>query len=108
MQLNVRAIRKLQSEALQNYVLGLGLVALLAPADLDLREGCNLVIKSTATEAVNEDGSRTAFKMTYAEALEFAKEASRTFGVGLARQFTYSEARVRERLIPRRPKARKM
>ena len=97
-QLNVRAIRKLHGEALQNYVLGLGLVALLAPADLDLREGCNLVVESTEIEAINEDNTRTAVEMTYQQALEFAKQAAEKFGVGPTRQFTYSESKVKARL----------
>jgi CRISPR-associated protein Csb1 len=97
-QLNVRAVRKLGSEALQNYILGLGLVALLAPADLDLREGCNLVVHSTAVEAVNEEGTRAPFEMTYQQALDFAKQATQVFGVGPARQFTYSEAKVKSKL----------
>lgn len=97
-QLNTRALRKLHGEALQNYVLGLGLVALLAPADLDLREGCNLVVESTAVEAVNEDGTRASFEMTYPEALEFAKQAAKVFGVGANRQFTYSESKVKAKL----------
>ena len=97
-QLNLRAVRKLSGEALQNYVLGLGLVALLAPPDLDLREGCNLVVESTTMEAINEDGTRPPFKMSYEEALEFAKQAAKTFGVGPARRFTYDEGKVRAKL----------
>lgn len=97
-QLNVRAVRKLNGEALQNYVLGLGLVALLAPPDLDLREGCNLVVESATMEAINEDGTRAPFSMTYAEAVEFAKQAAQRFGVGPTRHFTYDEGKVRAKL----------
>jgi CRISPR-associated protein Csb1 len=97
-QLNVRAVRKLSGEALQNYVLGLGLVALLAPPDLDLREGCNLVVESTAMEAINEDGTRAPFSMSYEEAMEFAKQAAQRFGIGPTRHFTYDEGKVRAKL----------
>jgi CRISPR-associated protein Csb1 len=106
-QLNVRAIRKLHGEELQNYVLGLGLVALLAPADLDLREGCNLVVESTAVEAVNEDGTRASFEMTYPEALEFAKQAAKVFGVGANRQFTYSADKVKAKLDTKKNKGKR-
>jgi len=97
-QLNLRAVRKLNGEALQNYVLGLGLVALLAPADLDLREGCNLVIESTAMEAINENGTRAPFEMTYEEAVAFAKRAAEKFGVGPTQHFTYDEGKVKAKL----------
>jgi CRISPR-associated protein Csb1 len=106
-QLNARAIRKLQGETLQNYVLGLGLVALLAPADLDLREGCNIVVESTTAEVINEDSTRAAFEMTYQQALDFAKQAAEKFGVGPARQFTYSEAKVKARLNTKKNKSKK-
>jgi CRISPR-associated protein Csb1 len=106
-QLNVRAIRKLHGEGLQNYVLGLGLVALLAPADLDLREGCNVVVESTTMEAVNEDGTRAPFNMNYPQALEFAKQAAKVFGVGANRQFTYSEAKVKAKLDIKKNKGKK-
>jgi hypothetical protein len=105
--LNARAIRKLQGETLQNYVLGLGLVALLAPADLDLREGCNIVVESTTAEVINEDSTRAAFEMTYQQALDFAKQAAEEFGVGSARQFTYSEAKVKARLNTKKTKGKK-
>ena len=85
-QVNVRAIRKM-GDPVQDYILGLALVALLAPADLDLREGCNLVITSTTAEAVKEDGTRTPFTMTYEQAVEFAKKAAAKFGVGASREF---------------------
>jgi CRISPR-associated protein Csb1 len=106
-QLNTRALRKLHGEALQNYVLGLGLVALLAPADLDLREGCNLVVESTVVEGVNEDGTRAPFDMTYPQALEFAKQAAKLFGVGANRQFTYSADKVKAKLDTKKNKGKK-
>jgi CRISPR-associated protein Csb1 len=106
-QLNTRALRKLHGEALQNYVLGLGLVALLAPADLDLREGCNLVVESTVVEGVNEDGTRAPFDMTYPQALEFAKQAAKLFGVGANCQFTYSADKVKAKLDTKKNKGKK-
>jgi CRISPR-associated protein Csb1 len=97
-QLNLRGVRKLNGEALQKYVLGLGLIALLAPPNLDLREGCNLVVESTTAEAINEDGSRTPFGMTYEEALAFARQAAEKFGIGTVRHFTHDEVKVKAKL----------
>ena len=97
-QLNLRAVRKLNTKELQDYVLGLGLVALLAPPDLDMREGCNLVVVSTTAEAISEDGTRQPFAMAYEQALAFAKQAAQKFGVGPARHFTYEEAKVKAKL----------
>lgn len=88
-ELNVRGIRRLRGESLQNYILGLGLFALTAPAALDLREGCNLVAVETRTELVNEDGTRTEFKLTHEDAVAFAHKAAKNFGVGQARHFVY-------------------
>lgn len=88
-ELNVRGIRRLSGEALQNYMLGLGLFALTAPAALDLREGCNLIAVEMKTELVNEDGTRMQLKLTHNDALAFARKASEVFGVGPARHFVY-------------------
>jgi CRISPR-associated protein Csb1 len=88
-ELNVRGIRRLRGEPLQSYILGLGLFALTAPAALDLREGCNLVVTETKSELVNEDGTRTEFRLTHADALAFARKAAEAFGVGESRHFIY-------------------
>ena len=96
-QLNVRAIRQM-NVAVQDYILGLGLVALLAPASLDLREGCNLFVKSTSVEAINEEGTRQAFDMNYEQALAFAKAAAAKFGVGADKKFTYDGGKVLKQL----------
>jgi CRISPR-associated protein Csb1 len=89
-ELNVRGIRRLRGESLQNYILGLGLFALTAPAALNLREGCNLVAVETKTELVNENGTRTEFNLTHDDALAFARKAAKAFGVGQARHFAYN------------------
>jgi CRISPR-associated protein Csb1 len=88
-ELNVRGIRRLRGESLQNYILGLGLFALTAPVALDLREGCNVIVIDTKTELVNEDGTRTEFKLTHEDAITFAQKAAKEFGVGQARHFVY-------------------
>src|SRR5574340_7170 len=79
--LNLVALRALGAAdtsstiVLQRYILGLALVALLAPAHLYLREGCLLVAaqgKSASKETVLRTGQRPAFELDHAAALEFA------------------------------------
>lgn len=74
-----------QTTALRRYVLGLSLVALTAPASTYLRQGCNLVPdidKPREFMLVHSDGVREAIKLTHADALKFALEAAKAFGVG--------------------------
>jgi len=87
--LNIRGIRKFETEALRNYVLGLGLFALTYPVNFDLREGCNLVATKTVVEKLNEDGTRSVIELTHADAVEFARKAASKFGVGDALEFVY-------------------
>ena len=88
--LNLVALRALAgtgSEATQNlqrYILGLALVALTAPVELFLREGCLLVPTAEPAEQrlVSRTGERTAFSATAADALEYAQAAVAAFGKG--------------------------
>ncbi|MCC7409726.1 MAG: type I-U CRISPR-associated protein Cas7 [Phycisphaeraceae bacterium] len=74
-----------QTLTMRRYVLGLSFVALTAPPQTYLRQGCNLVSdidnprKSTL---VNADGSRKDFTLTHEQAIAFAKLAAKEFGVG--------------------------
>lgn len=74
-----------QTIKLRRYVLGLCLVALTAPPQTYLRQGCNLVPDidhpKNAT-LVNADGSRAEFKLTHDHAIAFARLAAGEFGVG--------------------------
>lgn len=103
-ELNLRGIRKLRAgteertKKLQEYVLGLGLFALVAPLDFDLREGCNLVVKETTMEAVSEDGTRTPLGWKRDEVLAFAKNAAAAFGVGEKRHFVFEASKAKEML----------
>lgn len=70
---------------LRRYVLGLSLVALTAPPQSYLRQGCNLVPdleNPRKTTLVNADGSRKGIEITSEQALAFAKVAAEKFGVG--------------------------
>jgi CRISPR-associated protein Csb1 len=93
--LNVRGIRKLTGDALQQYVLGLGLFALLYPVSGDLREGCNLVTTKTTVNLVNENGTREDITLTFEDVKQFALAAAQTFGVGSAMTFVYDEANAK-------------
>lgn len=71
--------------SLRRYVLGLTLVALSAPPQTYLRQGCNLVgdiDHSRATQLVNADGTRSELQITPAQALAYATAAANAFGVG--------------------------
>jgi len=81
-----------QTLSLRRYVLGLSLVALTAPPQTYLRQGCNLVpdidSPSKAT-LVNADGSREDFKLTHVQAIAFAKLVAKEFGVGEAQSVKF-------------------
>lgn len=81
-----------QTLALRRYVLGLSLVALTAPPQTYLRQGCNLVPNAEnprKTTLVNTDGSREDFTLTHEQAIVFAKLAAKEFGVGEPQSVTF-------------------
>jgi CRISPR-associated protein Csb1 len=89
--LNLVALRALAAEspeatkALQRYILGLALVALTAPLELFLREGCLLVPATDEQpdrKVVPRSGRRSPFDVTAESALKFAQAAASAFGVG--------------------------
>jgi CRISPR-associated protein Csb1 len=74
-----------QTLALRRYVLGLSLVAITAPPQTYLRQGCNLVPdidNPRKITLVNADGSRDDLKLTHEQAIAFAKSAAKEFGIG--------------------------
>jgi CRISPR-associated protein Csb1 len=75
----------IQTLALRRYVLGLALVALTAPPQTYLRQGCNLVPdvdRPKSITQVNADGTRSDAKITHPDAIAYAKAAAKAFGVG--------------------------
>jgi CRISPR-associated protein Csb1 len=89
--LNLVALRALTGSdadgtlGLQRYILGLALVALLAPSARYLREGCLLVPvdgEQVELKLVERTGKRSPLELTEQTALEFAKSAADDFGVG--------------------------
>ncbi len=92
--LSLSALRRLVGESeedtakLRAYVLGLALVAFTAPQDTFLRMGCELTPdpENPATwEVVRNDGTRAKFTVTHEDALAFAQESAKGFGVGADR-----------------------
>ncbi len=95
--LNLAALRLLKAGTdetatltLRRYILGLALVAFTHPNAFVgyLRQGCTLVLDPDAKPAprafslVHPDGKRTTQNITHEEALAFALQAARAFGVG--------------------------
>lgn len=73
---------------LRRYILGLALVALTAPQESFLRQGCYLVPDIENPRqfiTVNLDGSRTNIDISHEEAKGFAVLAAKAFGVGRSR-----------------------
>jgi CRISPR-associated protein Csb1 len=102
--LNLIALRALSSSdaaataKLQRYLLGLALVALLAPAERYLREGCLLVPAEDNTpeaKLVERTGKRSKLDLTAEAALEFAQAAAKDFGVGDAWSAKFNADAVR-------------
>lgn len=78
-----------QTKALRRYILGLSLVALTAPHDPYLRQGCNLVPdidKPREFKVVNLDGTRSDVSVSHKQAVEYAREAMKKFGIGKDRE----------------------
>jgi len=103
--LNLIALRALgagsgePTRKLQRYILGLALIAFLAPAELYLRQGCLLVgsqEKKPEKAAVRRDGSREPLTLTEADAAEFARLAANGFGVDAAREAAFDAGVVKK------------
>ena len=97
--LNLTAIRALgarpdEQKALRRYILGLALLAALAPVDLFLRQGCLLVQSievPPSGQLVYRDGRREGFSVTVEEAVDYARETAYKFGVGENRRAIFDK-----------------
>jgi CRISPR-associated protein Csb1 len=107
-----------QTMKLRRYILGLALVAFTAPRNPALREGCELVRaegKPLDVRLVQQSGERDTLSLTYEEALDFARAAAQSFGVGESRTATFDPKRAKvelgksdkERKASRRNKTKK-
>jgi CRISPR-associated protein Csb1 len=101
--LNLTALRALgardlkQQFVLRRYVLGLTLVAALAPADLFLRQGCLLVRalgKPTESKLVYRDGRREDYVLASGEVEPFARAAAEAFVVNPGRVVDFDPKRA--------------
>ncbi len=114
--LNLVALRALSGSnseatgALQRYILGLALVALLAPVDLYLREGCLLVAsadKPATLQVVLRTGKRDPLSLGPDGALAYAQAAAESFGVGADWEGTFSKEAVAATQAKSEAKAKK-
>ncbi len=92
-----------QTVKLRRYILGLGLVAFTWNPSGYLRQGCNLVLDGDAPEprkvhVVHRDGKREAFTVDHAQALAYATEAAKAFGVGESRTVPFDKERAKRDL----------
>jgi CRISPR-associated protein Csb1 len=77
---------------LRRYILGLTLVALTAPLERFLRSGCTLIPVEGSNPVIlakYSQGLRKPVALTHEEALAYALEAAKDFGVGPDRLFTF-------------------
>lgn len=106
--LNLVALRALRAGndadtlSLRRYILGLSLVALTAPQETFLREGCQLVPdleRPGVWSLVRYDGSREDdLTLSHEQTLEYARTAAKAFVVGKGRQATFNGQTAREAL----------
>jgi len=90
-----------QTLALRRYVLGLTLVALTAPPQTYLRQGCNLVPDldhPRTVTLVSADGTRSEVEIKHDQALNYAKSAAKTFGVGESKTVQFDPALTKKDL----------
>ena len=96
--LNLSALRK-YAEPLRDYLVGLGLVMLTYPLNHDYRSGTLLVqdaARPMTMEVVYRNGKREAITLTHKDALAFAQEAAKAFGVGENREFVLTQATYKQ------------
>jgi CRISPR-associated protein Csb1 len=96
--LNLAALRMLRAGKdadplpLRRYILGLSLVALTAPQETFLREGCQLVPDPETPadwKLVHHDGRSEAASIDHTAARAYAEQAAEAFGVGESRQAVF-------------------
>jgi CRISPR-associated protein Csb1 len=88
-----------KTRALQLYVLGLSLVALTAPLENYLRQGCMLVVNPEQPREFVEvypDGRREPCEVSHDTALDFATEVAKMFGVGQSRTVSFEKKLAQE------------
>ncbi|MFT3883281.1 MAG: type I-U CRISPR-associated RAMP protein Csb1/Cas7u [Gemmatales bacterium] len=85
--------------ALRRYILGLSLVAFTYNSPSYLRQGCLLVQNPDKPRELVEvlpTGERKPFKLSHEDALQFAMEAAKTFGVGGAQTVPFDKDKAKK------------
>jgi CRISPR-associated protein Csb1 len=88
-----------ETRKLQRYILGLALVAFLAPAELYLRQGCLLVAsqeRPAEKAVVSRNGTRTPLELMEADAATYAALAAEQFGVAADRDTKFEASAVKK------------
>ena len=88
-----------QTQALQNYLLGLALLATYAPVDYNLRQGCHLVRnaeQACSTRLIRQDGTEETLTLDINSILAFANQAATAFGVGENRELAFDTKQVKD------------
>jgi CRISPR-associated protein Csb1 len=100
--LNLIALRRLsgdRGEALRRYILGLSLVAAVAPLEAFLRQGCLLVsdlTKPPEWTIVGRRGERQAVALLENNVLTYAKAAAKAFGTGRNRTVAFDKTLAKQ------------
>ncbi len=89
-----------RTRALRRYVLGIAATAFTSGVSGYLRQGCNLVLDASKQEPrrieeVYPSGQRKLFTLSHDEALAYAKEAAKAFGVGESRTVDFDKDRAK-------------
>lgn len=102
--LSLAALRQLtagsdqdRTQALRRYILGLSLVAFTQPGAGYLRQGCNLVRnpeKPATCDVVYRDGRREPLSITHEDAIAYAKEVAKAFGVAKGCTVVFDKGRA--------------
>ena len=96
------------TRALRRYILGLALVAFTRLPTGYLRQGTILVSdpdKPRKAEEVYSTGERKPCAVTHEDALEYAREAAKAFGVGANREEPFDAERAKKDLHGKESKA---
>lgn len=114
--LNLVALRSLaasspeESRNLQRYILGLSLVAFLAPCDLYLRQGCLLCLDPDTKplkKVVQRNGTQQELDFSEEAALEYAVAARAAFNPSSNQDVTFDPDLVKKALEEKKAKKKK-
>jgi CRISPR-associated protein Csb1 len=95
-----------RTKTLRRYILGLALVALTAPLDPFLRQGCNLVPDTTNPrefKRVNLDGTRPDFALSHRDAIDYAREAKKEFRIDTSERAKEFDVTLAEKASEAKP-----